>query len=107
MRVNRYKPAIRRDLILSAAVEVARRPGGWGKLTRQAIAVEAGVSDGLVSRYLGDMSDARRAIMKEAYDKRISEIIFQSVTAHDGYAVKKSSSSKSIKQALRSLLQDL
>lgn len=88
MGSKRFKPAIRRDLILKAAVDLARKPGGWGKLTRENIATAADCSDGLVSRYLGDMPNARRRIMKVAIKDNITEIIVQSVVAHDGFAPK-------------------
>jgi hypothetical protein len=89
MSNKRYSPAVRRHLILNAAVEVARQPGAWAKLTRERIALEAQCSDGLVSRYLGDMPSARRAIMKVAVRDEILEIIVQSIAAHDGFAVVK------------------
>lgn len=101
MTSKRYKPSIRRELILSAAIAAARKPGGWSLLTRQVIAAAAGCSEGLVSRYLGDMPSARRAVMKVAVKEEIVEIIAQSVVAHDGYAVK----NKALMQrALASLL---
>lgn len=86
---HRYEPAIRRELILKAALIAASRPGGWSKLTRQAIAKEAGCSDALVSHSLGNMPTVRRAIMRAAIRMEICEIIAQSVLAHDGYAVRK------------------
>lgn len=85
----RFTPAIRRDLILNAALTAASRPGGWSKLTRQAIAQEAGCSEALISRYLGNIPSARKAIMKAAIKKEIVEIIVQSIAAHDGYAIKR------------------
>ena len=89
MTDQRFKPEIRRELVLRAAIEVARVPGGWSTLTRQRIAQQAGCSEGLVSLYLGDMSRARRHIMKAAIREEILEIIVQSIAAHDGYAIKK------------------
>jgi hypothetical protein len=86
---KRFKPTIRRELILAAAIEAAREPGGWSRLTRQVIAIHADCSEGLVSRYLGDMPEARKAVMKAAVKGEIVEIIVQSIAAHDGYAVKK------------------
>lgn len=85
----RFQPAIRRDLILKAALVISGRPGGWSRLTRQAIAQQADCSEALVSRYLGSMPAARKAIMKAAIKDQIVEIIGQSLVAHDGYAVKK------------------
>lgn len=104
MRNRRFKPAIRRDLILTAAVDAAREPGGWSRLTRQLIAATAGCSEGLVSRYLGDMPAARKAIMKQAIKDEIVEIVIQSIAAHDGYAVKKSLPAALKQRAISSLL---
>lgn len=104
MRNRRYKPAIRRELILSAAVDVASTPGGWSLLTRQVIANAAGCSEGLVSRYLGDMQEARKAIMKAAIKDEIVEIIVQSIAAHDGFAVKRWLPAELKQKAIASLL---
>lgn len=104
MSNKRYAPAIRRELVLKAAVAVASNPGGWARLTREAIAREADCSDGLVSRYLGDMPEARKAVMKYAIKEEILEIIVQSVAAHDGYAVKKWLPSALKQRAIASLL---
>lgn len=96
MRTRRYQPSIRRDLILKAALIAASRPGGWSKLTRQAIAKKARCSEALVSRYLGDMPSARKAIMKEAIHQERVEIISQSIAAHDGYALPRKLKNKAI-----------
>lgn len=85
----RHQPAVRRELILNAAIITASRPGGWSKLTRQAIAREAKCSEALVSRYLGDIPTARKTIMKAAIKREILEIIVQSIAAHDGYVIKR------------------
>lgn len=82
----KLNPQVRRDLIISAALIAARQPGGWIGLTRSTIATYAGVSEGLVSRYLGSMIEARRVIMDVAINQQITEIIVQSRIAHDGYA---------------------
>ena len=87
MNTKRHQPTIRREMILNAGLSVARRPGGWVRLTRRAIAKEAGCSEALVSRYLGDIQSARRPIMKAAIRLGLTEIIAQSLAAHDGYAV--------------------
>ena len=104
MSNKRFKPTIRRELILRAAIESARQPGGWGILTRQVIATAAGCSEGLVSRYLGDMNDARRHIMRAAIREEILEIVVQSIAAHDGYAVKKWLPAELKQRAIASLL---
>lgn len=84
---NRLKPHVRRELVLRAAVEAARAPGGWSALTRARIAGAAGCSEGLVSRYLGDMGSARAAIMRVAVRDEIVEIVVQSMVRYDGYRV--------------------
>lgn len=104
MSNKRYSPDIRRELVLRAAIEVARKPGGWAKLTRQLIADAAECSEGLVSRYLGDMPNARKSIMKVAIKDEILEIIIQSVASHDGYAVKKWLPAALKQRAIASLL---
>lgn len=89
MTRSRFEPEHRKDLILKAAIITARRPGGWSTLTRQAIAKQADCSEGLVSRYLGSMPAARKAIMKTAIRLEIVDIVIQSIAAQDGYAIKK------------------
>jgi AcrR family transcriptional regulator len=88
MTSKRYEPAIRQEMILRAAIAVASRPGGWGKMTRAAIAEEADCSDGLVSRYLGDIPKIRRRVMKAAIKDGLTDVIVQSVVACDGFAPK-------------------
>jgi hypothetical protein len=83
----RLEPKERKGLVLQAAIDVSRQPGGWSRLTRERIALQAGVSDGLVSVYLGSMDAAKRMIMRAAIKGEIVEIIVQSLVAHDGYAV--------------------
>lgn len=94
----------RSEQVLQAAIDVARKPGGWGLLTRQRIAQSAGCSEGLVSRYLGDMDEVRYWIMKEAVRQELLEIIVQSLVAADGYAVKKWLPAKLKRKALESIL---
>jgi hypothetical protein len=104
MSNQRFAPSVRRESILKAAIEAARRPGGWSLITRQVIAAQAECSEGLVSRYLGDMKDARRHIMRAAIKEEIVEIIVQSLAAHDGYAMKKWLPTELRQRAIASLL---
>jgi AcrR family transcriptional regulator len=104
MSNKRYAPDIRRELVLKAAVAVASRAGGWSRMTREAIAREAKCSDGLISRYLGDMPKVRKAVMKHAIKHELLEIIIQSIGAHDGYAVKQWLPAALKKRAIASLL---
>lgn len=66
MTKKRLQPDDRKQQILTAAIRVAARPGGWGKLTREVVAREAGCAEGLPSKYFGTMVNFKRAIMREA-----------------------------------------
>ena len=72
MTKKRLHPDDRKQEILNAAIKVAGHPGGWGKLTRDAVAKEAGCAEGLVSKYFGTMITFRRSIMREAI--RLAEL---------------------------------
>ena len=72
MTKKRLQPDDRKQQILTAAIRVAARPGGWAKLTRDAVAREAGCAEGLPSKYFGTMVSFRRSIMREAI--RLAEL---------------------------------
>lgn len=91
-------------MLIEAAIEAARQPGGWSRLTRESIAKQAECSDGLISRYLGDMANVRKVIMRVAVKREITEIIVQSLAAHDGYAIKKWLPSELRQRSISSLL---
>ena len=55
----RLHPDNRKEQIIDAAVKVAGQPGGWAKLTREAVAREAQCAEGLISKYFGTMFDQR------------------------------------------------
>ena len=84
---SRTDPKLRREQILNVAVSMAKR-GGYHKITRDAIAENAGVSMGLVSRYFGTMTKLRRAIMRAAIVQEIPEIIAQGLANGDNHAKK-------------------
>lgn len=60
---TRIHPELRKDQILNVAVEIAKRIG-YEKITREEIAVQAGVSMGSVTRYFGTMKKLRRTIKR-------------------------------------------
>ena len=70
----RMDPEARRKLILDAAYKVAKRDG-FRKATRTAIAVEAGVTAGLVGVYFKGRDTLRGAIMKEAVDRANKKLV--------------------------------
>ena len=83
---KRFKPRVRREMILIAALRVARRPGGWSTMTRERIAKEAHCSEGLVSVYLGSMDSVRRHVMKAAIKYEYFDLIAQGLATGDKYA---------------------
>lgn len=63
-----------RDILLKAALNVAKRQH-YSQMTRADVAAEAGCSDSLVSRYLGDMTEVRKAVVKLARSVGLTERI--------------------------------
>lgn len=85
---KRLHPDDRNEQILTAALKVAGRPGGWAKLTRDAVAKEAGCAEGLPSKYFGTMVAFRRAIMRAAIREWNLSVIAQGLAAGDEVALK-------------------
>ena len=88
MNKKRLLPDDRKQQILNAAIKVAGRPGGWAKLTRDAVAKEAGCAEGLPSKYFGTMITFRRAIMRAAIVAEELGVIAQGLAAGDKCAQK-------------------
>jgi len=63
-----------RKLVLSSAVELARRDG-YLNIRREDVALACGVATGSVSRAYGSMGDLRNAIMHEAVNQEIVTLI--------------------------------
>lgn len=85
---KRMKPAERKAEILQAAINVASRPGGWGNLTREAVAKEAECAEGLPSKYFGTMTNFKRAIMRAAISRKNLPVIAQGLADGDKVAAK-------------------
>ena len=88
MTKKRLQPDDRKQQILDAAIKVAGRPGGWGKLTRDAVAREAQCAESLVSKYFGTMIAFRRSIMRAAIQARNLAVVAQGLAAGDTNAQK-------------------
>lgn len=88
MTKKRLLPDDRKYEILTAAMIVAGEPGGWSKLTRDAVAREAKCADGLVSKYFGTMISFRRSIMRAAIVAENLAVIAQGLAAGDKCAQK-------------------
>ncbi len=85
----RVNPVLRKERILSAAVEAARGRG-YHTVTREAIAEAAGVSVGLVSYHFATMARLRRDIVRYAVQHEILEVIAQGLAMRDDDARKAS-----------------
>jgi AcrR family transcriptional regulator len=70
----RMDPEHRKELILAAAVKVARK-SGFRKATRTAIASEAGVTPGLVGVYFKGRETLREAIFARAVDAADAKLV--------------------------------
>lgn len=73
---------IRGQQLLDVAVALASK-GGLSKLTREAIAVKANVSPGLVSVRLGTMANLRRAIMRQAVAREDLKLLAEGLVMRD------------------------
>lgn len=101
MNKKRLLPDDRKQQILNAAIKVAGRPGGWARLTRDAVAKEAGCAEGLPSKYFGTMVSFRRAIMRAAIVAEELGVIAQGLATGDKCAQKADESLK--RKALETL----
>jgi len=88
MTKKRLLPNDRKYEILMAAIAVASRPGGWSKLTREAVAREAKCAEGLVSKYFNTMSQMRRAVMRSAVLTENLAVVAQGLATGDENALK-------------------
>lgn len=84
---KRMAPADRREQILDAAVGMAKDIG-FQKITRDGVAVRAGVAMGLVTRYFGTMCQLRRAVMRSAVRRGVIPIIAEGLAIGDPHARK-------------------
>lgn len=102
MTKKRQQPDDRKFQILTAALKVAEQPGGFGKLTREAVATEVGCAESLVSAYFGTMPSFKRTIMRAAIMSDNLSIIAQGLAVRDPHALKASDEIK--QKALATLL---
>ena len=81
------KPEVRKEQILTAAIEVAERDG-YMHMRRSDVADVAGCATGSVSRYFNTMHQLRRAVMREAVKSSNHRIVAQGLVANDNQAMK-------------------
>jgi AcrR family transcriptional regulator len=82
---QRLHPRERTELILSAAVEVAREKGFFN-VTRENVAAKAGCSVGIITLRFKTMPALRSAVMRRAVRDKVLPIIGQGVAAGDKIA---------------------
>ena len=82
---KRLDPKTRTEALLQAALEVAQVKG-WRRMTRECVAVAAGVSPALVSARLGTMEALRRSVMRAAVRQRIAGVVAEGLIAGDRHA---------------------
>ena len=87
MSRTRLDPTVRKDQIITAAIELARRDG-YENVRREGVAAQAGIAPGLVSKYWGTMPQLRRAIMRHAIEIEDLIVIAQGIARGDPCARK-------------------
>jgi AcrR family transcriptional regulator len=80
-------PPDRTRALLAVALKLAAADG-WSKLTREAIALAAGVSPGLISARLGTMDALRRSVMRAAVRERCVAVVAQGLAVRDKQAMR-------------------
>ncbi|UYE94790.1 TetR family transcriptional regulator [Klebsiella phage SBP] len=74
-----------KEHILEVAYTMAQRDG-FGTLTRDGVAAEAGVAMGSVNHHWGKMSALREAVMQRAVEEENLELIGQGMALGDSIA---------------------
>jgi len=89
VNTTRLRPALRRELILEAAVTLAAT-GHYQKITRREIGDKAEVAPTLVTHYFGSMPRLRRAVMIHAVQNECLKVIAQGLASRDLHALQAS-----------------
>lgn len=87
MKSKRLPPEARGQLLLGVALREARKCG-LAKLTRERIAIAAGVSPGLVSHSLGTMANVRRDVMRQAVVTEDLRVVAEGLATRNPIAMK-------------------
>lgn len=82
---TRTNPELKKDFILSHAIELASKRGCHG-ITKNAIANQAGVHVSLVGHYFGTVKKLKRAVMRAAIERNIPEVVALGLINGDVYA---------------------
>lgn len=90
MQLNKNTdPKIKKDFLLDIALKQSIACG-YQNIKRNAIAKEAGVANGLISKYFGTMPQLKRTVMRAAVHRGIFEVVAQGLAVRDPQALKAS-----------------
>ena len=79
-------PEVRTARLIDVALGLAAADG-WRSLTRERIALAAGVSPALVSARLGTMEQLRRSVMRAAVRQRVVAVVAEGLALRDKHAM--------------------
>lgn len=82
--MTHHTSAVTEKLLCAALVVAAAK--GYNRMTRDDVAVEAGVSPALVSLRLGTMEAMRRRVMRAAVRRSVTAVVAQGLVARDRFA---------------------
>lgn len=80
-------PAERIAQLVTIALSIAEK-SGLQAVTRERVASESGVSEGLVSYHLGTMKELRRKLIREAITRPSLKVLAQALASGDRHAQK-------------------
>lgn len=86
---------VRREQILTAALTLAEAQG-YGNIRRDAVALKASVSQGLVNMYFGNMANLRDELMRHAVKAGNLQVIAQGLLDRHPEALKAPQSLRSL-----------
>jgi AcrR family transcriptional regulator len=84
---RRYKPEVRKDAIVTAALRLAAATH-YLHVQRKQIADELGVTPPALTYHFGTMEQLRRAIMRAAVEREDVTVVAQGLVAQDKHAKK-------------------
>lgn len=84
---KRVNPELRKDHILSVAIDLAAEKG-FNNVTRSDVAEAAGVSTGTVSKHFGTMDQLRNDIVRRAIKSEVLKIIAQAIASGNRHVKK-------------------
>ncbi len=83
----KLKPEVRKDQIITAALDVAERVG-YKQMLRKEVADEAKCGTGTVSLHFGTMTQLRTQVMRHAIKRKRLKVIAQGLAHNDQRALK-------------------